>query len=179
MKGETERLVGKTASITNAGLVLILLVTAMMVAWPRVTNALGMRRAAEPAYRAGQTIDTPADWYSSSSYTLVVFARASCGACQTAKPFLKQVVADLGSRSAIVLGTTGKEPKEELGYGQSIGLADSSVKIAPAGLRVRATPTLVLVNGQGQVLAAWEGVGPDKQQQQIKQALNSLVIGDR
>ena len=49
MKSDTDRLVGKTASITNAGLVLILLVTAMMLAWPRVTNALGMRRAPEPA----------------------------------------------------------------------------------------------------------------------------------
>ena len=89
MRIATDRLAGKTASITNAGLVLILLVTAMMVAWPRVTNALGMRHAPEPAYRAGQTIDTPADWYASSSYTLVVFARASCGACQTAQPFLE------------------------------------------------------------------------------------------
>ena len=96
MRLDTDRLVGKTASLTNAGLVLILLVTAMMVTWPRVTNALGMRHAPDPAYRAGQTIDTPADWYASSSYTLVVFARASCGACQTAQPFLKQLVADLG-----------------------------------------------------------------------------------
>lgn len=176
MKIDTERLVGKTASITNAGLVLILLVTAMMVAWPRVTNALGMRHAPEPAYRAGQTIDTPADWYASSGYTLVVFARASCGACQTAQPFLKQLVADLGSKSAVVLGTTGKEPNEEAGYGHSLGLEAASVKVVPAGLRVRATPTLVLVNAQGQVLAAWEGVGPEKQQQQIAKTIESMVV---
>lgn len=175
MKADADRLVGKTASITNAGLVLILLVTAMMVAWPRVTSALGMRRAPAPAYRAGQTIDTPADWYSSSEYTLVVFARASCGACQTAKPFLKQLVADLGSRSAVVLGTTGKEPKEELGYGQSLGLADASVKVVPAGLRVRATPTLVLVDREGKVLASWEGVGPDKQQAEITRTIQSIL----
>jgi len=172
---DTDRLVGKTASITNAGLVLILLVTAMMVAWPRVTTALGMRHAPEPAYRAGQTIDAPANWYASSSYTLVVFARASCGACQTAQPFLKQLVADLGSRSAVVLGTTGKETKEEAGYGQSLGLSAESVKVVPAGLRVRATPTLVLVNAQGQVLAAWEGVGPEKQQQQIAKTIQLIV----
>ena len=33
----------------------------------------------------------------------------------------------------------------------------------PAGLRVRATPTLVLVNREGTILHAWEGVGPDRQ----------------
>ena len=175
MKLQTERVVGKTASITNAGLVLILLVTAMMVAWPRVTNALGMRRGPLPAYRAGQTIDTPAAWYSGAPYTLVVFARASCGACQTAQPFLKQLVTDLGSKSMVVLGTTGKEPKEELGYGQSLGLADASVRVVPAGLRVRATPTLVLVDRDGKILAAWEGVGPEKQQQLIEKTIQSLL----
>ena len=173
---ETDRFVGRTAAITNAGLVLILLITAMTVAWPRVTSALGMRpRPVELAYRAGQTIDTPADWYQTSPYTLVVFARASCGACQQAEPFLKQLVSNLGARSTVVLGSTGKEPNEELGYGRAIGLDDAAVKVVPAGLRVRATPTLVLVDRQGQILAAWEGVGPEKKQAQIVKTIQSIV----
>ena len=173
---DTDRLFGRTAAITNAGFVLILLVTAMMVAWPRVTSALGMRaKPAELAYRAGQTIDTPADWYQTSSYTLVVFARASCGACQQAQPFLKQLVSDLSAKGSVVLGSTGKEPNDELGYGRAIGLDEAAVKVAPAGLRVRATPTLVLVDRQGQVLAAWEGVGPSAKQAQIVKTIQSIV----
>jgi peroxiredoxin len=175
MHPHTDRLVAKGASITNAGLVLILLVTGMMVAWPRVTNALGMRHAPEPAYKTGQTIDTPTEWYAGADHTLVVFARASCGACQTAQPFLKQLVADLGAKNAVVLGSTGKEPVEELGYGRALGLEETSVKVVPAGLRVRATPTLVLVDRQGQVLAAWEGVGPQKKQTEIRAALLALI----
>ncbi|HUL74442.1 MAG TPA: hypothetical protein VLT86_15145 [Vicinamibacterales bacterium] len=173
---DTDRFVGRTAAITNAGLVLILLVTAMTVAWPRVTSALGMRpKPVELAYRAGQTIDTPADWYQASPYTLVVFARASCGACQQAEPFLKRLVTELSAKSAIVLGATGKEPDEELGYGRAIGLDDAAVKVVPAGLRVRATPTLVLVDRQGQILASWEGVGPETKQMQIVKTIQSIV----
>ncbi len=175
MTPQTDRLVSKGASITNAGLVLMLLVTAMMVAWPRVTNALGMRHAPEPAYKTGQTIDTPSEWYAGADYTLVVFARASCGACQTAEPFLKQLVSDLGSKSAVVLGSNGKEPKEELGYGRALGLDEAAVKVVPAGLRVRATPTLVLVDRQGEVLAAWEGVGPQKKQDEIRSTIQMLI----
>lgn len=175
MTSHTERYVAKGASITNAGLVLILLVTAMMVAWPRVTNALGMRHAPEPAYKTGQTIDTPKEWYAGADHTLVVFARASCGACQTAEPFLKQLVADLAAKSAVVLGSTGKEPTQELDYGRALGLDEAAVKVVPAGLRVRATPTLVLVDRQGQVLAAWEGVGPEKKQDEIRQTIQSIV----
>jgi len=173
---DTDQFVGRTAAITNAGLVLILLVTAMTVAWPRVTNALGMRpKPAQLAYRTGQTIDTPADWYQTSPYTLVVFARASCGACQQAQPFLKQLVSDLGAKGSVVLGSTGKEPAEELGYGRTIGLDDTAVKVAPEGLRVRYTPTLVLVDQQGNVLASWEGVGPSTKQAQIVKTIQSIV----
>ncbi len=169
MNAHTDRVVGKAASLTNAGLVLILLVTAMTVAWPRATSALGMRaRPVPPAYLAGQTIDTPAEWYSASDCTLVVFARASCGACQQAEPFLKQLVAEVGDNTTVVLGTTGKEPQEEAGFGRAIGLDDASVKVVPDGVRVRATPTLVLVDRQGQVLAAWEGVGPERKQLEIR-----------
>src|SRR5262249_28953668 len=121
VNARTEQLVGKSASLTNAGLVLILLVTGMTVAWPRVTSARGMKPPGiEPAYKAGQTIDAPAEWYASADHTLVVFARASCGACQNAEPFLKQLVSDLGSKSAIVLGSNGKEPNEELGYARAL-----------------------------------------------------------
>ena len=176
MQANADRFVGRTASITNAGLVLILLVTAMMVAWPRVTNALGMRpKPPAPAYTTGQTIDTPAEWYGSTPRTLIVFARASCGACQQAQPFLKLLVADLGSTSAVVLATSGKEPADELTYGRALGLNEGAVKTAPTGLRVRVTPTLVLVDQQGQILAAWEGVGPQKKQAEIRKAIQSLL----
>jgi thiol-disulfide isomerase/thioredoxin len=172
MTPNADRLVAKTTGLTNAGLVLMLLVTAMTIAWPRATAALGMRpKPAPPAYAAGQAIDTPADWYDHADHTLVVFARASCGACQQAQPFLKQLVDELGSKSAVVLATPGQEPTAELGYGHALGLADAAVKTVPAGLRVRATPTLVLVNRQGQIIAAWEGVGPEKKQKEIKATL--------
>jgi hypothetical protein len=175
VNARTERLVGKSASLTNAGLVLILLVTTMMVAWPRVTSALGMKHAPEPAYKTGQTIDAPLEWYAGADRTLVVFARASCGACQNAQPFLKQLVADLGSKSAVVLGSNGKEPAEEVIYGRALGLPEAAVKVVPAGLRVRSTPTLVLVDRQGQVLGAWEGVGPEKKQKEIRAAIQTLL----
>jgi thiol-disulfide isomerase/thioredoxin len=176
VNARTEKLVEKSASLTNAGLVLLLLVTAMTVAWPRATSALGMKpRAIEPAYKTGQTIDTPSEWYASADHTLVVFARASCGACQNAEPFLKQLVADLGAKSAVVLGSNGKEPNEELGYARALGLSETSVRVVPTGLRVRSTPTLVLVDRQGQVLAAWEGVGPEKKQKEIRASLFAIV----
>jgi thioredoxin-related protein len=74
-----------------------------------------------------------------------------------------------------VLGSNGKEPNEELGYARALGLSETSVKVVPAGLRVRSTPTLVLVDRQGQVLAAWEGVGPEKKQKEIRASLFAIV----
>ena len=175
IKLDTDRLVGKTASLTNAGLVLILLVTAMMVAWPRVTTALGMRHAPRRRIARARRSTRP------PTGTPRRATRSWCSRARVAAPARRRSrssrsswrISDPGARSCSA--TTGKEPKEEIGYGQSLGLAGESVKIAPAGLRVRATPTLVLVNAQGQVLAAWEGVGPEKQQQQIAKTIQSIV----
>jgi aminoglycoside/choline kinase family phosphotransferase len=51
------------------------------IAWPRVASAIGIKPTPPPtpppAYIAGQAIDVPAAWYSSSPRTLVLFARLS------------------------------------------------------------------------------------------------------
>ena len=72
----------------------------------------------------------------------------------------------LGTRA----GTEGRSGLRPL-----LGLGDDVGQGRAGGLRVRATPTLVLVNAQGQMLAAWEGVGPEKQQAQITQTLSHSV----
>jgi len=52
---------------------------------------------------------------------------------------------------------------------------ETSIKMTPPGLRVQATPTVVLVDAAGKILAAWEGVGPEKQQAVIREKILSLL----
>ena len=91
MPTHTDGFVRRVSVLVSAGCVIALVGTAGVIAWPRVTHALGIKAKPAPMpYLPGGAIDTPADWHASAPYTLVVFARASCGACEKARPYFKQ-----------------------------------------------------------------------------------------
>ena len=172
MHAGTDRLVLRASTAATLALATLLAITLAFVAWPRVANALGLEppRPA-PAYAAGATIDTPAAWHGRTPVTLVIFARASCGACQKAEPFLTSLVADLRGRADVVVVGGPQSMTEDAAFAGAIGVDPASVHPAPAGIRVRATPTLVLVDRAGTVLHAWEGIGPVEKQAVISQAI--------
>ena len=179
MSPRSEWILGRLAGATSVALVLTVAATAGTIAWPRVASAVGLDRKAAraAAYPAGTTIDTPAAWHEDAPYTLVLFARATCAACEKAMPYLKTLTASLRGRAAVVYASAGVkfERADEVKYARAIGIGESQVHAAPDGLKVRVTPTLVLVNQRGEVLASFEGVGPGSKQAVITQALDGLL----
>jgi F plasmid transfer operon protein len=177
MNDRTDRLIDRVAVATSVALLAVFAGTLATLAWPRVTDALGAEPAPpEPAYRAGAAIDTPKEWYQGAPYTLLLFARASCSACQTAQPFFKRLVNDLGATIRVVLVTSAGEADEDAYYARGLGLEANAIRTALPGLGVRVTPTLVLVDRQGTILDAWEGVGPIEKQSEIAQSLTTRLV---
>jgi peroxiredoxin len=176
MTGSQDHAISRASVVASFSLVLGLAITVGYVAWPRLVGALGVSPTANaPAYVAGQTMDVPAQWYGNAPFTLVVFARASCGACEKAQPFLAELVRHLQDRSDVVMAGPSDTHAEDVQYARSIGISDDRVQIVPASARVRATPTLVLVNREGQILQAWEGVGSSDHQAEIVKAVDSAL----
>ena len=179
MSPRSEWIVGRLAGATSVALVLMVAATAGTIVWPRVAGAVGLERKVvrTPAYPAGATIDTPAAWHQDTPYTVVIFARSTCAACEKAVPYLKGLTASLRGRAAVVYASAGVklERAEEMKYARAIGIGESQVHAAPEGLKVRVTPTLVLVNQRGEVLASFEGVGPGSKQAVITQTLDGLI----
>ena len=156
-------LVDKVTTWTNVILLVVLALTVGLVLYPTMAGAVAAPAPAPPAYDVGSTIDTPAEWHSGSDFTLVLFAQSTCGACQRAQPFLRQVVETFGERTPVVLVSPGPDHAAEARFGESLGLHVNALRPAPSGLRARVTPTLVLVNRDGTILHVWEGVPPDRQ----------------
>jgi hypothetical protein len=175
----SDRLVRKLSLAASASLALMLAATLVYIAWPRVAGALGANSAPAPAppiYTAGETIDTPASWYNAAPHTLILFARKSCAACEKAHPFLKTLIGSLEGRAAVVMAHPPGADADDRAYAKSLGIADSSTFATPVGAqKVRATPTLVLVDRQGRVLHAWEGVGQAAKQGQITEAITAAL----
>ena len=179
MTNRSDRTLNRLSIAASFGLVLMIGVTTGYIAWPRVAHALGIKPAAPPpvppAYVAGQQIDVPAAWYNAAPRTLVLFARESCGACQKAQPFLKELVASLDGRASVLMAHPAGTDMEDAAFAKGLGIPDAMVHAGIAGLRVHATPTLVLVNQQGAILAAWEGTGKADKQAEIKTTIDSFL----
>jgi hypothetical protein len=172
-----DRLINKISVTASLVLAVTLCTTVGVVFWPRVASALGIRPAPPAgAYVAGDRIDVPASWYGRAPQTLIVFARASCGACQNAQPFLKALAGTVTSHGgAVMIAGHRDTPKDDGDFAASLGLGAGTFTTFPAGLRVRRTPTLVLVDRAGVILAAWEGVGPPEQQREIATAVQQAL----
>ena len=169
----SDRFLDKFSVTASIVLAVLLCTTLGVVFWPRVAVALGIKPAPPPpAYVAGDRVDVPAAWYTRHPKTLVVFARAGCGACQNAQPFLKTLAAQVieGGGGVTVAGHR-ESPADDASFARSLGVPEEAIAVFPAGLRVRVTPTLILVSRDGTILHAWEGVGPDAKQQSIAAAI--------
>ncbi len=171
-----ERTVHRASLAASFGLVLLVAATAGSVLWPRLTSALGIAAAAPAAaYNAGEKFDGPAEWFNTHDATLVIFGRASCAACEKAQPFLKSVVERMRGRAGVVMAHPPGAESDDVAYARSIGVADDRIRTVGAGLRVHATPTLVLVDRTGAILDAWEGAGPPERQAAIVKAVEAVL----
>jgi hypothetical protein len=176
MRDSSDILLRRVATVTSALLVIVVAGTALTIAWPRIASATGSRPApAPPAYQAGETIDAPVEWYASAPRTLVLFGQASCGACQDATAYLQQLVTHLRNRAAIVVGSPGSALEEDTAWAQSFGVDRAAVFAVPRRLRVKVTPTLVIVDQQGKILGAWEGVGPKEKHADLTTAIDKAI----
>src|SRR5438093_1281508 len=126
MTPHVERFLSRLAVVVSSALVVALLGTVVVLAWPRVASALHLtsRRAAPaPAYRAGDVVDTPAEWYGQTPYTLIVFAESQCGACDRAKPFFQSLVSRVRPTGArIVLANVDAAGHPDTAFAGAIGV---------------------------------------------------------
>ena len=172
---DSDKAVNRLSIVATLGLVGMVVATAMYIGWPRVANALGLGPAPPPpAYVAGQQVDVPAHWYNGADKTLLIFAKASCKACEKAQPFIKGLVGRVNGRAAAVMAHPPGDPAD-LKFAQSLGITEDYVVTVGKGLRVKATPTILLLNKNGTVLDAWEGVGPPEKQSTIVKALDAAL----
>lgn len=141
--------------------VALVLATSAAVAFPRVRHLLGFSPDSR-TYRVGDLIDVPAETYEGTPYSLVVFARASCEACQAARPVLADLVEKIkhDPNYRIVLVMPSGSQSEGLDYVRGLGLPESSfVPRVMRDFRVRAVPTALLVDRSGTILAVSVGLG--------------------
>lgn len=146
--------------------------TIAAAAHPTIRARLGLVPVRVPAYRAGERIDAPPRVYTSSPLTVLLFIRGNCPTCQRSQPVFKSLADRLAATPARMVLVTDTRRPEDAAYASAIGIDSSGV--APldfSALRLKSVPTLVLVDREGRVLYALEGVPSDRERDALLQAV--------
>jgi len=179
MNARIDRLLGRIALTVTLLLVIVLAATVGRVAGRRALESLGWLAPSTSSYVVGDTLDLPPEVYRATPFTLVLFARSTCAACEAAAPFFQSIATEVAARSnaRMVLSSPVDGPNaSEIAYAHALGLEDRAVTpwrgVKP---RVRNVPTLVMVNDAGVVLAAWQGAPAAADQPRVLQTIRSTL----
>lgn len=174
----SEKVIGRIATIVTLACVAVVAVTAIALAKPGVRSWLGLQTGRQPAYKVGDRIDVPSTLYRQTPYTLLLFIRSNCGACQSAKPGMAELVARLKNMSVpTVVIASGTHADDESAYARDLGLGASQlVALDLSTLHLQVVPTLVLVNEKGEVKYAKEGVPSDADRQALAHAADLSLM---
>ena len=132
-------------------------------------------RAATATYAPGDRIGELAGLDLTRSQTTVLLAvKSTCQFCTENMSLYRQLVAQRNPERTRIIGLTPESVETATEYFRRHGVeVDDVLSINPGDLRIRATPTILLVSRSGEVLATAVGqVEGDRQEELVERFLS-------
>lgn len=161
--------------VANLCIIVVAALLAVVVAQKYVFNssaAPGEPAESRPA--VGGKINLPGVDWSRKPKTLVMVLQKGCHFCSESAPFYKRLsesVRDKGVQLVVVLPNVSEESAP---YLDGLGLSGVEVKqMSLNELQVGGTPTLILLDGKGEVTRYWVGKLPSEKEKEVLEQLTS------
>ena len=143
--------------VANIVLVVTCLIVGGQAGFKMYRNVVPVRPA--PVYRLGEIIkDTPDLGLRKARLTLLMITASTCHFCSASMPFyrrLREVAQRAGTRMVAV---TPEDPDTNRTYLDQNGVSvETVVSLTKNSIRVRLTPTLILLKSDGVVVNSWQG----------------------
>ena len=108
---------------------------------------------------AGTKVSLPEVDWAQNGQTLLLVLKKGCRYCAESAPFYQRLVRETAAQNRVrLVAVLPQEVSEGKQYLSSLDVPISEVRRAELGeLGVRGTPTLILVNGKGEVMESWAG----------------------
>ena len=108
------------------------------------------------------------DWSKSDKNLLLVLSN-TCHFCTESAPFYQRLVQERTQRDTFRLAAALPQPVNEgRSYLNGLGVNIDEVKqLSPSAIRIRGTPTLLLVNSAGVVTDEWLGKLPPQKENEV------------
>lgn len=108
--------------------------------------------------QSGAQIKIPGVDLSSYPKTLIIALQKGCHFCTSSAPFYKSLIENVQDKNIKLVAVLPDSPEEARDYLDKMGLTSLEIKqFSFSNLRVRGTPTLILINAKGEVTNSWVG----------------------
>jgi hypothetical protein len=161
----------------NVAIVVTCLVFCIYVGKSLVARPPGINSSSElPAiYKAGDKIaNAPGLRFDKNNLTLVLATASTCHYCTESMEFYGKLLHAAQAKGVRVANVSLEDPDRNRQYFLSHGIAiDMPAPMGDTGLRVRGTPTLLLVRADGTVVGAWVGKLGEPMEREVLKAIGS------
>lgn len=129
-----------------------------------------------PNYKVGDRIAKPQDLsLSKSPLTLVLATQSTCKYCTASLPFYARLADRAQSAGVRFIGVTNEGIEVNAKYLQNGNVPITEiVDVAQTELKIRGTPTLLLLRSDGEVVRAWHGRLKPSEEEEVLQALQQM-----
>lgn len=153
--------------VTNIAIVIVALIASAVL----VKNYLQSKaeQGVPPQIGVGEKFSlTDVDWKGNGN-TLVLALASGCDSCSESAPFYRRLTADLPAERVHITAVLPESVEESREYLRSLKVEIGDVRQGSfQSLKIKGTPTLILVDPEGVVRNVWLGrFPPDKEQQVI------------
>ena len=164
---------------------LAIILVAIMIGFVFVKNYL---LAPQPTpesrdYRvpAGTKVSLPEVDWAQNGQTLVLVLKKGCRYCAESAPFYQRLVRETAAQKGVrLVAVLPEEVNEGKQYLSSLNVPVDEVRQAELGaLGVQGTPTLILVNGQGEVVESWVGKLPAAQETEVLRRIGEKTVASK
>lgn len=123
------------------------------------------------SYETGERMELPGVDFGTSTKTLVMFMSSQCRFCTDSMPFYRRL-SPLRSHGVRLLAVSAESQAILQDYLRQHELnVDGLVGIRPGSMKVKGTPTLVLVDNKGTVTNVWHGRLPETGEAEVIHSL--------
>jgi hypothetical protein len=147
------KLENRIETLANAAIIIAMLLSLGLGAYmffPRGSSQ-------PPDLKAGDKFPAAGIEWSKADQTIVLVLQKGCHFCAESAPFYKRLTAATAASVGIVAALPG-ERDEYQAYLDGLGVkVNEVIKINLGSLAIRGTPTLILVDNQGNITGVWAG----------------------
>jgi thioredoxin-related protein len=152
---------------------LAIILVAIMIGFVFVKNYLLAPQSTPESrdYRvpAGTKMSLPEVDWAQNGQTLLLVLKKGCRYCAESAPFYQRLVREMAGQNKVrLVAVLPQEVSEGKKYLSSLDVPIDEVRQAELEtLNVQGTPTLILVNGKGEVMESWAGRLPAEKEMEV------------